>query len=41
MWLNILRQNGIKFGFGKFVKYGFIVLVPTLAAALVGLALII
>ncbi|MCL2218394.1 MAG: SLC13 family permease [Chitinispirillia bacterium] len=39
MWLGILRSQGIKFGFGKFVAYGLCVAVPTLFAALLGLLL--
>ena len=37
MWLGILRNQSIKFGFGKFVAYGACVAIPTLFAALLGL----
>ncbi len=39
MWLNILREKDIKFGFGDFVKYGIIISLPVLAAALGGMYL--
>lgn len=37
MWLGILRNQGINFGFAKFVAYGACVAVPALLAALAGL----
>lgn len=37
MWLNILKSQNIKFGFLSFIKYGIIISVPTLLAALAGL----
>ncbi|MGI6228365.1 MAG: SLC13 family permease [Christensenellales bacterium] len=37
MWLQIVKTNGIEFSFLKFVKYGLIIAVPALAAALLGL----
>lgn len=40
MWSNILRGQKVKLGFGKFVLYGVIISVPTLAAALLGLVLL-
>jgi len=40
MWLGILRNHGLKFGFGKFVAYGACVAIPTLFAALFGLQFI-
>ena len=39
MWNGILSHHNIKFGFGKFILYGFIIAVPTLLAALGGLYL--
>jgi arsenical pump membrane protein len=41
MWLGILKHNGVKFSFWRFVFYGFIIAVPTLLAALVGLLILI
>ena len=40
MWLSILKKYDVDFSFMKFVKYGVIVVVPTLFAALLGLAII-
>lgn len=40
MWLGILRRQGIKFSFLKFVMYGSCVAIPTLSAALFGLYLV-
>ena len=37
MWLQILSAHDIKFSFIRFVKYGFVIGVPVLAAALSGL----
>lgn len=37
MWLNILKTQDIKFGFLQFVKYGIMISVPTLLAAIAGL----
>jgi len=37
MWLSILKTNEIKFSFASFTKYGFIIAIPVLAAALFGL----
>jgi len=37
MWLGILRNQNIKYGFGKFVIYGSCIATPTLLAALAGL----
>ena len=41
MWGNILSEHGLKFGYLDFLKMGVIVAVPTLLAALGGLALMI
>jgi arsenical pump membrane protein len=41
MWMALLRQHGVKLSFGRFVIYGAILSVPTLLAALAGLALVI
>ncbi len=40
MWMALLRQHGVKLSFGKFVLYGAAVAVPTLLAALAGLAIV-
>ncbi len=40
MWLTLLRQHGVKLSFGKFVAYGTMISIPTLLAALLGLALV-
>lgn len=37
MWLNILKTRGVKFGFLRFVRYGVVIVVPTLSAAIGGL----
>ena len=39
MWMSILKRHGIKFSFLDFVKYGAIIAIPTMAAALSGLYL--
>lgn len=39
MWLSILKDNNIEFSFLKFVKYGAIIAIPVLLAALSGLAI--
>lgn len=39
MWLQILKDNEIEFSFFRFLKYGLIIAVPTLFAALGGLML--
>jgi len=39
MWLNILKEKGIKFGFRDFVKYGVIISVPVILVALGGMYL--
>jgi len=39
MWLSILKKNNINFSFLSFLKYGIIIAVPVLAAALGGLAI--
>ena len=41
MWSSILKNHGVQFSFGKFVKYGAAVAVPTLLAALGVLALLV
>ena len=40
MWLTLLRQHGVKLSFGKFVVYGMMISIPTLLAALAGLAIV-
>ncbi len=39
MWSSILSRHGVKFGYGKFLRYGALVSVPTLLAALGALQL--
>ena len=41
MWLSILRDNNVKFNFLSFVKYGFLIAIPVLFAALLGLFLVV
>lgn len=40
MWLQILKDNEVDFNFVKFMKYGVIIVVPTLIAAVIGLIII-
>jgi arsenical pump membrane protein len=40
MWLKILHHHQVKFNFLQFIKYGVVIAVPTLLAALVGLWLV-
>ena len=40
MWSSLLARNGIKLSFLRFVQYGAVVAIPTLAAALLGLSLV-
>ena len=37
MWTGILKKHDVKFGFGTYIKYGILIALPTLAAALLGL----
>ena len=37
MWSSIIGKHGVKFGYTDFLKVGFTVAVPTLAASLLGL----
>ena len=39
MWMSILKKHEVKFSFLQFVAYGTIVSIPTLFAALGGLAI--
>ena len=39
MWSSLLGQNGIKLPFRRFVLYGALVSIPTIAAAILGLML--
>lgn len=41
MWTGMLKNHGVKLGFGRFLRYGAAVSIPALAAALLGLALVI
>ena len=40
MWLSILKKYDVNYNFMKFMKYGVIVVIPTLFTALLGLAII-
>lgn len=40
MWLSILKQNNVKFSFLTFTKYGVMLAIPTLIAALIGLSIV-
>ena len=40
MWMALLKQHGVELSFGKFVLYGAVISLPTLFAALGGLALV-
>jgi arsenical pump membrane protein len=40
MWLSILKQNNVKFSFLTFTKYGIMLAIPTLIAALIGLSIV-
>lgn len=37
MWSNLLKKNGIKISFGRFIKYGAMIGIPSLTAAIVAL----
>lgn len=39
MWTGMLKNHGVKLGFGRFLRYGAAVSIPALAAALFGLVL--
>ena len=41
MWSNILRRHGYRFSYAAFLRLGVTVAVPTLAAALFGLWLVV
>lgn len=40
MWMNILKNHNVKFGFMTFVKYGVMIAIPTLLFSLLGLYII-
>ena len=40
MWMAMLRTQGVRLSFGKFMAYGAVVAIPTLLAALAGLAIV-
>lgn len=40
MWISILKEHNIDYGFNKFLKYGIIIVIPTLLMALLGLSII-
>ena len=40
MWLSLLKKHKVKFGYADFIKYGFAVSIPSLAATLLVLGLI-
>jgi Na+/H+ antiporter NhaD/arsenite permease-like protein len=37
MWMSILKAHGLRFRFLDFFKYGSLIAIPTLVAALAGL----
>lgn len=41
MWIGLLRSRGINMSFGKFTKYGAVIAISSLAAALLGLYIVI
>lgn len=41
MWSSILREQNIKFGYIDFLKYGALISIPTMAAALVALMIVV
>ena len=41
MWLSLLKQNKVKFSFMSFTKYGAMLAIPTLLAALIALSFVI
>ena len=40
MWIGMLNTHGIKLSFGRFFRYGAAISIPALAAALLGLTLV-
>ncbi|MEA5061479.1 MAG: ArsB/NhaD family transporter [Erysipelotrichaceae bacterium] len=40
MWMSILKKHEIKFSFLNFIKYGFIIAIPTMLAAILGIYLV-
>ena len=40
MWMSILKTTGVHYSFGRFTRYGFCVVIPACAAALVVLSLV-
>ncbi len=40
MWSGILKKHGVSFSFLTYIKYGFIISIPTITAALIGLSLV-
>lgn len=40
MWMSILKKHEIKFSFLEFIKYGFIIAVPTMLVAILGIYLV-
>ena len=41
MWTGMLKNHGVKLGFGRFLRYGAAISIPALVAALFGLTLVI
>lgn len=40
MWISILKEHSIDYGFARFLKYGIMIVIPTLFMALLGLSII-
>lgn len=41
MWSNLLRKNGIKISFTRFMRFGVVIGVPTISAALIALCIVV
>jgi arsenical pump membrane protein len=39
MWMQILKEQGVKLSFGRFCFFGILISIPVLLASLLGLAL--
>ncbi|MBE6596804.1 MAG: hypothetical protein E7641_03940 [Ruminococcaceae bacterium] len=40
MWSNLLRKNGVKISFARFMRFGAVIGLPSILAALIGLSLV-
>ncbi|MFA5236143.1 MAG: SLC13 family permease [Bacilli bacterium] len=40
MWMSILKREGIRYGYGSFLRYGFIISLPLMLISLLGLSLL-